>query len=142
MKLRFHVALLVVVGCMMAVVDLHAQSSGPWQTYGTQNGEWRSYAGNIAGQKYSPLDEIDEENFDELAVQWVWSSVDHYLSRSTAAGGEWYAPLETIVESLVADTPTLYRNGQSPNPSRLQATPQCQRAPWPPPPARSSERHP
>ena len=107
----------------MAVVDLHAQSSGPWQTYGTQNGEWRSYAGNIAGQKYSPLDEIDEENFDELAVQWVWSSVDHYLSRSTAAGGEWYAPLETIVESLVADTPTLYRNGQSPNPSRLQATP-------------------
>ena len=36
-----------------------AQQGGPWQTYGTEDGEWRSYAGNIAGQKYSPLDQID-----------------------------------------------------------------------------------
>ena len=34
----------------LGATDLHAQSSGPWQTYGTENGEWRSYAGNIAGQ--------------------------------------------------------------------------------------------
>ena len=38
-------------------------------------------------------------------------------------GGEWTAPLDAIVDSLVADTPDLYRNGQSPNPSRFQATP-------------------
>ena len=98
-------------------------SSGPWQTYGTGNGEWRSYAGDIAGTKYSPLDRIDAGNFDRLEVAWAWTTADTVLSRSTPGGGEWRAPLDTIVESLVADTPNLYREGQSPNPSRLQATP-------------------
>jgi len=98
-------------------------SSGPWQTYGTENGEWRSYAGDIAGTKYSPLDQIDADNFSRLQVEWEWTSVDRVLSRSTSGGAEWRAPLDAIVESLVADTPNLYRENQSPNPSRLQATP-------------------
>ena len=101
----------------------HAQSDGPWQTYGTENGEWRSYAGNIAGQKYSPLDQIDAGNFSQLEIAWQWMSIDRHLSRSAAGRGEWYAPLDAIVDSLVADTPNLYREGQSPNPSRFQATP-------------------
>ena len=98
-------------------------SAGPWQTYGTENGEWRSYAGDIAGTKYSPLDQIDASNFSQLEVEWEWTTVDQFLSRSTPEGGEWTAPLDAIVDSLVADTPDLYRDGQSPNPSRLQATP-------------------
>lgn len=98
-------------------------ASGPWQNYGTEDGEWRSYAGDIAGTKYSPLDQIDAGNFSELAVAWEWTSVDHVLSRSTPGGGEWRAPLDAIVASLVSDTPNLYRENQSPNPSRLQATP-------------------
>ena len=98
-------------------------SNGPWQDYGTENGEWRSYAGDIAGTKYSPLARIDAGNFDRLAVAWEWTSADTALSRSTPGGGEWRAPLGAIVESLVADTPNLYRDGQSPNPSRMQATP-------------------
>ena len=42
----------------------HAQqdtTAGPWQTYDTSDGEWRSYAGDIGGRKYSPLDQIDAE---------------------------------------------------------------------------------
>ena len=29
------------------------EPSGPWHTYDTSNGEWRSYAGDIKGTKYS-----------------------------------------------------------------------------------------
>ena len=116
------------IGTVAAVLlvwlaDVRAQSSGPWQRYGTENGEWRSYAGDIAGTKYSPLDQIDGGNFSQLEVVWEWTSVDGMLSRTTPDGGEWRAPLDTIVESLVADTPNLYRDGRSPNPSRFQATP-------------------
>ena len=116
------------IGTVAAVLlvwlaDVRAQSSGPWQRYGTENGEWRSYAGDIAGTKYSPLDQIDGGNFSQLEVVWEWTSVDGMLSRTTPDGGEWRAPLDTIVESLVADTPNLYRDGRAPNPSRLQATP-------------------
>ena len=99
---------------------VHAQ---PWQTYDTSNGEWRSYAGDIRGTKYSPLDQIDGSNFSDLEIAWEWLSVDNAVSRSTPGGGEWWAPLSTIVDSLVTDTPDLYRTSQPPIASRLQATP-------------------
>ena len=100
-----------------------AQQSGPWQTYGTENGEWRSYSGNIASQKYSPLDQIDAGNFGELEIAWRWKSVDAMVSRTMPDGSEWRAPLDTIVESLVADTPNLYRAGHPPRAGGMRATP-------------------
>ena len=102
-----HVTLTALVTGALGVAASHAQSSGPWQSYGTENGEWRSYAGNTAGQKYSPLDQIDAGNFGQLEIAWEWTSVDRMLSRTTADGSEWYAPLDSIVESLVADTPII-----------------------------------
>ena len=117
------VALVVVCLVGLTTGGLRAQTPGPWQTYGTENGEWRSYAGNTAGQKYSPLDQIDAGNFSQLEIAWEWTTADRRLSRTTPDGGEWSAPLAAIVESLVEDTPNLYRDGQSPNPSRFQATP-------------------
>ncbi len=117
------VASAAVLAALVVAGSARAQSNGPWQSYGTENGEWRSYAGNTAGQKYSPLDQIDSGNFSQLEMAWEWTSIDRHLSRTSPQGGEWYAPLDAIVESLVADTPNLYRDGQSPNPSRFQATP-------------------
>jgi quinoprotein glucose dehydrogenase len=38
-------------------------------------------------------------------------------------GSEWWAPLETIVESLVEDTPNLYRRGHLPRMGGMAATP-------------------
>ena len=61
----------VILACAIAVA--HGQqddNAGPWQTYDTSNGEWRSYAGDIAGTKYSPLDQITAQNFSELEVAW------------------------------------------------------------------------
>ena len=112
----------VILACAIAVA--HGQqddNAGPWQTYDTSNGEWRSYAGDIAGTKYSPLDQITAQNFSELEVVWEWTSVDTFLSKSMPGGGEWWAPLDAIVESLVAETPNLYRTGHAPQPLRISS---------------------
>ncbi len=37
---------------------------------GTENGEWRSYGGDIANTRYSGLDEITAENFGDLEIAW------------------------------------------------------------------------
>ena len=44
--------------------------------YGAAGGEWRSYAGDNGSTKYSPLDQIDAGNFDDLRIAWRWRSVD------------------------------------------------------------------
>ena len=119
-KLQIGLIGLLVTGLPTAV---SAQETGQWQTYGTENGEWRSYSGNIAGQKYSPLDQIDASNFSDLEIAWRWTSVDAMVSRTMPDGSEWWAPLDDIVESLVADTPNLYRAGHPPRFGGMRVTP-------------------
>ena len=116
------VMLALVVGGS-AAATAQPDEAGPWQTYDTSGGEWRSYAGSIGGQKYSPLDQIDAGNFADLELAWEWTTVDRHLSLTTPGGGEWSAPLNTIVDALVEETPDLYRTGHRPILSRLQATP-------------------
>src|SRR5215203_2440362 len=36
----------------------------------TKNGEWPSYTGDTKGTRYSPLDQINAENFSSLQVAW------------------------------------------------------------------------
>ena len=117
------IPLLALLAAAAAADAQPGESAGPWQTYDTSNGEWRSYAGDIRGTKYSPLDQIDADNFADLEIAWEWTTVDHFVSRTTPGGGEWRAPLDTVVDSLVADTPDLYRPGHRPLATRLQATP-------------------
>ncbi|HIE93510.1 MAG TPA: pyrroloquinoline quinone-dependent dehydrogenase, partial [Acidobacteria bacterium] len=80
-------------------------------------------SGNTAGQKYSPLDQIDGTNFEDLEMAWRWDSVDAMVSRTMPDGSEWWAPLETIVESLFEDTPNLYRRSHLPRAGGMAATP-------------------
>ena len=125
MRQRFWVVFILAI-CVATTATAQIQqgsSSGPWQTYDTSNGEWRSYAGDIGGKKYSPLDQIDAGNFSELEIAWAWNSVDNFVSTEMPGGGEWWAPLETIVEALVEESPDLHRPGHLPLASRLQATP-------------------
>ena len=116
-------AILVTVVCAAAASAQPPAGGGPWQTYDTSGGEWRSYAGDVRGTKYSPLDQIDARNFADLEIAWEWTSVDHFVSRATPGGGEWLAPLDTVVDTLIEDDPDLYRTGHRPILSRLQATP-------------------
>jgi quinoprotein glucose dehydrogenase len=39
---------------------------------GLLNGEWRWYGGDAAGDKYSPLDQINAENVNQLQIVWRW----------------------------------------------------------------------
>ena len=51
-----------------AGVGLHAQS-------GAAGGEWRAYAADKAGSKYSPLDRITKDNVADLRIAWRQSTI-------------------------------------------------------------------
>ena len=40
----------------------------------TNNGEWPYYTGDIKGSRYSPLDQIDADNFEDLELAWSFST--------------------------------------------------------------------
>ncbi len=52
----------VVIGALVATPSASGQ--------GTENGEWRSYGGDIKNSRYSPLDQINASNFDDLEIAW------------------------------------------------------------------------
>jgi quinoprotein glucose dehydrogenase len=47
---------------------------GLGQMMNTQNGEWATYGGNLANWRYSPLDQINADNFGKLEVAWRFNS--------------------------------------------------------------------
>jgi quinoprotein glucose dehydrogenase len=55
---------------------------------GTEDGEWRYLGGPVGHTRYSPLTQINRDNFEQLEQAWIWRSdnfgpnVD-YFSRST-----------------------------------------------------------
>ena len=38
--------------------------------YGTTNGEWSTWAGDLGATRYAPLDQIHANNFDSLEIAW------------------------------------------------------------------------
>ncbi len=75
--------LLILVMLASLPVGSHAQV-----LEGTENGEWRYIGGPVGQTRYSPLDQINRDNFEDLEQAWIWRSdnfgpnVDFY-SRST-----------------------------------------------------------
>jgi quinoprotein glucose dehydrogenase len=47
--------------------------------HGAPGGDWPHYAGDHGSTKYSPLDQITAENFDQLEIAWRWESADKAL---------------------------------------------------------------
>ena len=47
----------------------------------TDRGEWPSYGADQASSKYTPLDQINEDNVNQLAIAWRWDSVDHLVEK-------------------------------------------------------------
>src|SRR5579871_6591410 len=41
-----------------------------WAQSGAQSGEWRSYGGDLGNTRYSPLDQINAQNFKQLEIAW------------------------------------------------------------------------
>ncbi len=58
---RFGVAVLMVTTCL---------SSGAVAQRVPAEGEWRTYGGDLRSTRYSPLDQINKDNFSSLEVAW------------------------------------------------------------------------
>jgi len=88
---------------------------------GAQGGEWRYYAGDAAGTKYSPLDQINKNNVKELRVAWRWKSdnfgagPDPYLqSTPLMVGGVLFATAGArrdvvAIDGVTGETLWMYR---------------------------------
>ena len=66
------------------VVALAVAGPGAAQYGAPANGEWPTYGGDLGSTKYSPLDQIDGDNFGDLEIAWRWRSADAVLSLNLA----------------------------------------------------------
>src|ERR1035437_8341290 len=60
---------LVCLGPALLGQSGHAGTPNPVSA-GTKNGEWPTYGGDLRSSKYSPLDQINADNFGKLEVAW------------------------------------------------------------------------
>ena len=61
---------LLLVGVLAAAIaPLHGQSPATGKP-SINNGEWPDYSGDLRGWRYSPLDQINASNFNQLQVAW------------------------------------------------------------------------
>ena len=63
---------LLLAGVIVGLTSVAGQSGKPT----TANGEWPDYSGDLRGWRYSPLDQIDASNFNQLRVAWRFKT-DH-----------------------------------------------------------------
>ena len=63
---------LAIAGAVIAVSALPAAQPAARNpvSAGTLHGEWPTYTGDLRGTRYSPLDQINAANFNELEVAW------------------------------------------------------------------------
>jgi glucose dehydrogenase len=57
----------LIIGCICV-----SQGGALSQDRSMPDGEWRYIGGDAAHTRYSPLDQISADNFEELEVAWVW----------------------------------------------------------------------
>jgi quinoprotein glucose dehydrogenase len=89
----------VLLACALATAVL-AQDLERSLQHGV-TGEWRNYGADLASTKFSPLAQIDRDNFDDLKIIWRWKSSDRFLSTTTASGGEWWSRSDDIFDHLL-----------------------------------------
>ena len=63
---------LLLAGVVVGLTAVAGQSGKP----AIANGEWPDYSGDLRGWRYSPLDQIDASNFNQLRVAWRFKT-DH-----------------------------------------------------------------
>ena len=56
------------------IVGFVASASALGAEFGTTDGEWRTYGGDLSNTRYAPLDQIHAENFGDLEIAWRFST--------------------------------------------------------------------
>jgi quinoprotein glucose dehydrogenase len=59
-----------IVRASLAFAVLLLTTSSVTGQSGAQNGEWRSYGGDVGNTRYSPLAQINRDNFNQLEIAW------------------------------------------------------------------------
>lgn len=73
------------IACFVCMAGLGAQSSAKQ----SRAGEWANYAGDKANSKYSPLTQINKENFTRLKVAWTWRSAEEEITKANPKVKTW-----------------------------------------------------
>lgn len=68
---------IAIYGCSPPTSGAMAEESGGGAAVDDPNGEWRAWGADFASTRYSPLDQINAENFEDLEVAWIWRG-DNY----------------------------------------------------------------
>ena len=108
---------------MMCVLVAAAMTSTHAQQGAKRNGEWPTYGGDLGNTKYSPLDQIDKDNFGTLRIGWRWKSADGFLSKTVPSGGELWTNSKFIFDELNKEDPKRWREGAPPFLVNFKATP-------------------
>lgn len=70
----------------------------------SQSQNWPSYGGDNGSTKYSPLDQIDKTNVNNLAIVWEWESVDNpTVAANLEAGNNRAVPAAYKATPIVVD---------------------------------------
>jgi quinoprotein glucose dehydrogenase len=69
MRSTRHSIFAISIGALVSSVAWLAQAQPVARAAETQN-QWPTYGGNLASQRYSPLDQIDKDNFRDLRIAW------------------------------------------------------------------------
>ena len=86
------------------------------------SGEWRTYGGDLANTKYSPLDQINAGNFSTLKIAWRWQSADGFLG-TTIPGSGWWSANSALIFDYLKQEAKRWRDGESPYVANFKATP-------------------
>ena len=84
---------------LAAAAFLAVMCGSAWAQTPVPDGEWHAIGRDAANTKYSPLDQIDADNFTDLEIAWRWTS----LSTAVAEANERIRPSQFKSVPLMAD---------------------------------------
>lgn len=88
------------VAASLARVATSSASQGQALVRGNVPGEWRYWAGDAWGTRYSSLDQVNASNFDSLKVAWTWNAApfgadEYYRTTPLYANGRLFTVATT-----------------------------------------------
>ena len=85
----------------LALVLVGSSVSPAAAQHGAQGGEWRHFGGDSGSTRYSPLDQIDRDNFSRLEVAWRWESADVLLKDVSDKTPGPYRSMPLMIDGVV-----------------------------------------